>query len=176
MRLETAGQTMRLCVQIRLWLWLVSMLLCGHLSPELHAIGIKGLEGERVDIGKGIECADTMADGRIEVAECRVDVGRALFLDEAMVRGRVETRVEVFLEDTGTDGLFVKDGRVEDVAATRERGVGCLGSEDGDRRDECGVDGSDADTTETAPKGTVAEPGRCGKVLLCIWGNDGRGR
>ena len=164
---------MGLCGML-LWLWLV-MLLCGHLSPELHTIGIEGLEGKRVDIRKGIECADAMTDGGVEVGECWVNVGRALFLDEATVGGRVETGVEVLLEDAGANGFFVKDGWLEDGAATGEGGWRSLGSKDGDRGDKGGMDGGDADATKTAPKGTVAEPGRRGKVLLCIWGKD-RGR
>lgn len=105
-----------------------------------------------------------MGDGRVEVGECRVDIGGALFLDETTVR-RVEGRVEVLLEDTRADGLFVKDGWLEDGA----------GSEGGDRGDECGVHGSDTHATETTPKCTVAEPGRGGQVLLCVWRDDGGG-
>ena len=143
-------------------------MLCGHFAPELHAIGVEGLEGEGVDVGKGVECADAMGEGGVEVGECRVDVGGALFLDETTVRGRVEGGVEVFLEDTGTDGLFVKDGWLED-------GAGCLGGKDGDGGDEGGVHGGDTHATEAAPKGTVAEPGRGGEVLLCVWSEDGGG-
>jgi hypothetical protein len=106
-----------------------------------------------VDVGKGVECAEAR---RVEV----VDVGGALFLDEAAVR--VEGGVEVLLEDTGADGLFVKDGWLEDGA----RG-------EGDRGDERGVHGGDTHATEAAPKGTVAEPGRGGEVLLRVWRDDG---
>ena len=172
MGFEIASQAVGLCERLGLWLWLVSMLLCGHFSPELHAIGIQRLEGEGVDVGKGIERADAMADGRVEVGECRVDVGSALFLDEAAEGGRVETGVEVLLEDTGADCLLVKDGRLEDRTCA---GKGSLGSEDGDRGDKGGVDGGDPHAAETAPKGTVAEPGGGGEILLGVWGDDGGG-
>ena len=170
MGFEIAGQAVGLCDWLRVWLWL-GMLLRSHLSPELHAISVERLEGKGVDVGKRIERADAVVDGRAEVGEGRVDVGRALFLDKATERGRVETGVEVLLEDTGTDSLFVKDGGFENGAPARK---GSLGGEDGDRGDKGGVDGGDTHATETAPKGPVAEPGRGGEVFLGVWGDDGR--
>ena len=149
----------------------MGVLLRSHLAPKLHAISIKGLEGERVDIREGVERADTMAKRRIEVVEGRIDVGGALFLDETTEGCRVETRVEILLQDTRPDCLLVKDGGLEN--GTGGCG-GCLGSED--RGDKRGMYRSDSHATEATPKGTVAEPGRSGKVLLCIWGEDRRGR
>ena len=146
----------------------MGVLLRSHLSPELHAVRIEGLEGEGVDVGEGIECAEAV---RAEIGESGVDVGRALFLDKTAIGGRVETGVEVLLEDAGTDRLFVKDGGFENGAATRK---GSLGGQGGDRGDEGSVHRSDTHPTKAAPKGTVAEPGRSGEVFLCIWGDDGR--
>jgi hypothetical protein len=120
-------------------------------------VGVKGLEGEGVDIGKGVKCAEAMSEGWVEVGERRVDVGGALFLDETAIG--VESGVEILLQDTGTDSLFIKDGWLEGGAR----------SEGGDRpwgRTRCAR--AYIHATETTPKGTVAEPGQGGEVLLGV--------